>query len=199
ALYTATEVRALENAAAASTRELMERAGRALAAVAEKHLDPQGRVLILAGPGNNGGDGLVAARALQEAGRVVELVLLTDPSRLPPDAADAHRALLAVGVRPRSMLGDPQSVPPGQGDVVIDAVFGTGLNRAPQGTLADAIRAILGHRDRGARVVAADLPSGVAGDTGVAFEPSVVADETVVFGVAKPAHALQPGRSQCGT
>ena len=199
ALYTATEVRALENAAAASTRELMERAGRALAAVAEKHLDPQGRVLILAGPGNNGGDGLVAARALQEAGRVFELVLLTDPSRLPPDAADAHRALLAVGVRPRSTFGDPQSVPPGQGDVVIDAVFGTGLNRAPQGTLADAIRAILGHRDRGARVVAADLPSGVAGDTGVAFEPSVVADETVVFGVAKPAHALQPGRSQCGT
>lgn len=199
ALYTATEVRALEEAASEPTRVLMERAGRALAAAAEKHLDPQGRVLVLAGPGNNGGDGLVAARALHAAGRAVDVVLLAEPSRLPPDAADAHRELVATGLQLKATLNALASTAPGRGDVVIDAVFGTGLNRAPSGAPAEAIQAMQAYRDRGARVVAADLPSGVASDTGVAFEPSVVADETVVFGVAKPAHALQPGRSLCGT
>lgn len=198
ALYTAAEVRELEEAADDSTRELMERAGRALADCAVAELGADGRVFILSGPGNNGGDGLVAARALREQGHPAALVLVGDAQRLPPDAADAYRAMIGAGIAPLDSLATLEAQTPGAGDVVIDAVFGTGLNRPPGGVPAEAIEAIIGFRHRGVTVVSADLPSGVASDTGEAFAPSVTADVTVVFGVAKPAHAMQPGRSHCG-
>ena len=197
ALYTAEQVRALEAAARSSTLELMDQAGRALAHLALSLRSPEGRVLVFCGPGNNGGDGLVAARVLRHKGHRVEVVLVADAARLPPDAAQNHLALLSAGVVPVAP-DSVSSAQPGPGDVVVDALFGTGLDRAPTGALAGAIECIQAGRARGAKVVSADLPSGIAGDTGTIHAPSVQADATAVFGVLKPAHALEPAASACG-
>ena len=197
-LLTAEEMGACEAAAGRagiSTRELMERAGRALADRAVGLAAPEGRFAVLCGPGNNGGDGLVAARHLALAGRQVLVVLLADASALKGEARANLEALTAMGGSASGALAD---FAPRPGDVAVDALLGTGLNRAPEGALADAIHTLWKWRAVGARVLSADLPSGLASDTGVAFRPAVQADATVAFGALKVGEALEPGASLCG-
>ncbi len=174
---------------------LMENAGEALAAAALELASPTGRVLVLCGRGNNGGDGLVAARKLALEGRAVRVELLGDPAKLEGEPARNLTALRACGVVPGPILAE-QAVAPG--DVVIDALLGTGLNRAPEGDYAQAIARIARWRGAGAKVVAADVPSGVQSDTGQLLEPCVRADLTVAFGAVKLGQVLEPGASACG-
>jgi ADP-dependent NAD(P)H-hydrate dehydratase / NAD(P)H-hydrate epimerase len=197
-LLTAEEMRACEASAeraGISTRELMERAGRALADRALRMAAPEGRLAVLCGPGNNGGDGLVAARHLAQGGRQVLVVLVASAKALKGDARANLEALNAMGGSAAGALAD---FTPQPGDVAVDALLGTGLNRAPEGALADAIHTLWKWRAVGVRVLSADLPSGLASDTGVAFRPAVQADATVAFGALKVGEALEPGASLCG-
>ncbi len=197
-LLTAEEMRAQEAAAeraGVSAGELMERAGRALADEALRLAAPEGRFAVLCGPGNNGGDGLVAARHLAHAGRQVLVVLVAEPTALKAESRASLEALQAMGGSAAGAVGD---FAPRPGDVAVDALLGTGLNRAPDGALADAIHTLWKWRAVGVRVLAADLPSGLASDTGVPFRPAVQADATVAFGALKVGEALEPGASLCG-
>jgi NAD(P)H-hydrate epimerase len=197
-LWTAAEARAAEAEAEGRglpVSVLMENAGTALAAAAQQLADPQGRFLVVAGPGNNGGDGFVAARKLRAAGRRVSVWRVAEASKLKGDAARNHLALERTGV---PVHASAAALALRAGDVVIDALFGTGLARAPQGHAADAIRNILSWRAWGVRVLSVDLPSGLSSDTGQAFDPCVAADRTVTFGAMKLGLALEPGASLAG-
>jgi hydroxyethylthiazole kinase-like uncharacterized protein yjeF len=167
---------------------LMESAGRAVAeAVGARH--PVGTaVLVVAGPGNNGGDGFVAARLLAEQGYRVALMLVGERARLKGDAATA-----AARWHGETVPGDPGAL--GRPHVIIDALFGAGLDRSVEGlprAMIEAVKAI------GCPVVAVDLPSGVNGATGEIMGAAVSAVETVTFFRRKPGHLLLPGRLHCG-
>lgn len=167
--------------------ELMENAGRAVADAVSARFRADRSVLVAAGPGNNGGDGFVAARLLRERGYPVRLMLLGDRSRLKGDAALAA-ARWDGEVEPASGdLGSP--------DVVIDALFGAGLDRVLEGAFADLVAAV---NRSGAFVIAVDLPSGVNGDSGQVMGCAVQARATVTFFRKKPGHLLLPGRILCG-
>jgi len=197
-LLTAAETRAAE--AEAERRGLpasilMENAGTAVARAALALGNPTGRFLVVAGPGNNGGDGYVAARKLHAGGRQVDVWRVGDKAKLKGDAARNHAAVEQAGVPVHSSAA---AIPLRPGDVIIDALFGTGLARAPEGESADAVRAMLRWHAEGVRVLAVDLPSGLASDTGRAFEPCVSADVTVTFGAVKLGLALEPGATLAG-
>ena len=197
-LLTAAETRAAEGEAerrGLPPSILMENAGTAVAEAATALGGAASRFLVIAGPGNNGGDGYVAARKLHAAGRQVDVWRLGDPARLKGDAARNHAAAEQGGVPVHSSAA---ALPLRPGDVVIDALFGTGLARAPDGDAADAIRAMLRWHAEGVRVLAVDLPSGLSSDTGRAFEPCVAADLTVTFGARKLGLALEPGATLAG-
>lgn len=171
---------------------LMENAGRAVAQAVQDRFDA-GPVLILCGPGSNGGDGFVAARHLKAAGWPVQLALLGARGNLKGDAA--HHAALWSG--PVEALDDA-SLPNflNKTTVVVDALFGAGLARPLEGAARAAVVAL---RDSGLPVVAVDVPSGVSGDSGeVLGDAAVQAALTVTFFKKKPGHLLLPGRSLCG-
>jgi NAD(P)H-hydrate epimerase len=176
---------------------LMERAGAAVAEAAGAMASPQGRILVLCGAGNNGGDGFVAARLLREAGREVRAVALAAPERTSPDARATRRQAEEAGVRVEE-AGALGSLDAGPGDVVVDAVLGTGLTRAADGRFAEAIERIRLLRERGARVLAVDVPSGLSADTGRPLGPVVSADRTVTFAFPKKGLALHPGAELAG-
>lgn len=164
---------------------LMENAGKAVAsAVIERF--PTGTVHVLCGPGNNGGDGFVAARHLVAAGRNVSLYLLGKLDALKGDAA-IHAAKWQGGTR---ALTDFDAA---AGETVIDCLFGAGLTRDIDGVVRHALE-----RAATANIVACDLPSGVAGDTGEILGYAPKAAATVTFARAKPGHVLMPGRAHCG-
>lgn len=166
--------------------KLMERAGRAVADAVARH--PLGtRVLVVAGPGNNGGDGFVAARVLAERGYPVRLMLLGEPAALTGDAAEAAR-LWKGPVEPAT----PQGV---SGGVIIDALFGAGLNRTVTGAGRALIEAMNASR---APVIAVDLPSGINGASGAVMGAAVKAAESITFFRRKPGHVLLPGRLHAG-
>ncbi|HVG58932.1 MAG TPA: NAD(P)H-hydrate dehydratase [Hyalangium sp.] len=198
-VLTAAQMREAEHAAQTlfgmPSALLMENAGRALAETARSLVAPGGRFLVFCGPGNNGGDGLVAARFLQESGERVSVTLVGDKGKLTPDAQRNLQALEAYGIsaQPLDSLSRPRA-----GDVVVDAIFGTGLSRAPEGVFAEAIFRIYRWRKVGVKVVAADMPSGLQSDTGETFLPYVEADVTVSFGCLKRGQVLEPGASLCG-
>jgi len=167
---------------------LMERAGRAVAdTVAVTH--PVGsRVTVVAGTGNNGGDGFVAARVLTQRGFRVRLMLAGELSRLRGEAALAAQQWKApVEAAQASALGEA--------DVVIDALFGAGLDRPVEGLPRTLIDAMNG---QATPVVAVDLPSGINGTTGAVLGAAVKATRTVTFFRKKPGHMLLPGRLYCG-
>jgi ADP-dependent NAD(P)H-hydrate dehydratase / NAD(P)H-hydrate epimerase len=168
--------------------QLMENAGRAVAdTVAARHRLGT-RIAVIAGPGNNGGDGFVAARLLGERGYVVRMLTLTGRERLTGDAAQAARAFAGSA--------EPASTEALAGaDVVVDALFGAGLVRPIEGITAVLIEAM---NTSGAATVAVDLPSGINGSTGGVMGTAVKAGETVTFFRRKPAHLLLPGRLHCG-
>jgi hydroxyethylthiazole kinase-like uncharacterized protein yjeF len=165
----------------------MERAGEAVARAIQDRWSPR-PVLVLAGPGNNGGDGYVAAARLAAAGWPVALAGY-EPARLRGEAAEAAKGWRGE-VRPLSEIEAPQAEA-----VVVDALFGAGLARPLDETAQGALRRATAG---GAALVAVDLPSGLAGDTGrpLGFAPQ--ADLTVTFHAKKPAHVLEPGRELCG-
>jgi hydroxyethylthiazole kinase-like uncharacterized protein yjeF len=165
--------------------ELMERAGRVVAEAVRARFSPRPTV-VLAGPGNNGGDGYVAARLLSAWGWPVRVEALS-----PPRTADA-KAAAARWEGPTAAL----TARGAQADLVIDALFGAGLDRPLSAEMARLAMAL---EKAATPVVAVDTPSGLAGDTGrplsdVCFRAAV----TVTFHRRKPAHALQPGRALCG-
>src|SRR5271169_511416 len=168
---------------------LMENAGRAVANMTAA-LKPQGsRVIVVAGPGNNGGDGLVAARLLAERGYRVDVLLVGTVAQLKGDAALAAKKWTGpvVAARPEGLAS---------ADIVIDALFGAGLDR-PVEALARAL--IEAMNAQSAPIVAVDLPSGINGTSGVVMGATVMAMATVTFFRKKPAHLLLPGRLHCGT
>ncbi|HEY3912505.1 MAG TPA: NAD(P)H-hydrate dehydratase [Stellaceae bacterium] len=166
---------------------LMENAGRALADAVSRRWPPR-PVVVLCGPGNNGGDGFVAARMLAERGWRVRVALLGDLSALRGDAA----AAAARWPRPVESLM-PEGLD-GAG-LVIDAIFGAGLARPVEGAALAVIEA-LGRRAM--PVVAVDVPSGVDGASGEIRGAAPRAALTVTFFRKKPGHLLLPGRSHCG-
>jgi hydroxyethylthiazole kinase-like uncharacterized protein yjeF len=173
-----------------SGADLMEKAGTAVArAVATRH-PPGSKVAVVAGPGNNGGDGFVAARHLSTAGYRVRLCLLGALDRLKGDAAWAAGRWTGE-VAPATELAGMLS----GAHVVIDALFGAGLDRPVAG---DALTAIEAMNAAGCPVVAVDLASGINGTTGAVMGAAVTAIESVTFFRKKPGHLLLPGRIYCG-
>ncbi|MGQ0506851.1 MAG: NAD(P)H-hydrate dehydratase [Myxococcaceae bacterium] len=197
-MLTAAEVRESERIACdelgSSVALLMENAGRALADEALERASRSGRFLVLCGRGNNGGDGLVAARKLASAGRDVHVELVADPEKLDGEPARNLQALRAQGL---VLAKIPATYAVATGDVVIDALLGTGLSRPPEGAFAEAIKRIEHWRKLGAKVVAADVPSGLHSDSGELLEPCVRADVTVAFGL-KRGQVVEPGADACG-
>ena len=182
-LLTPTETAAADRAAVALGRPvawLMENAGRAVARAVRARLRPC-RVLVLCGPGNNGGDGYVAARHLQAAGWPVRIAALAPPRGEAVVAAARWRGLRA-----------PFTAEAATGaDLVVDAVFGAGLTRDLDAEVAAVLRAAR-------RLVAVDVPSGLDGATGTVRFYAPRAELTVTFFRLKPGHLLLPGRTLCG-
>ncbi len=190
ALLTPAEMARADSAAmAAGTAgvELMENAGRAVADVVMARWSAC-RVLVLCGPGNNGGDGFVAARHLAAAGWPVRLAFLGGRGKIGGDAAH-HAALWREPVLPLdAMLLE-------HADLVIDALFGAGLSRPIEGEACAMIEAMAKRR---LPIVAVDVPSGIDGETGEVRGAAAPASVTVTFFRKKPGHLLLPGRLLCG-
>lgn len=191
ALLTPDEMAAADAAAAASgivSFDLMERAGQAVAAAALRAFPATTRFAVLCGPGNNGGDGYVATRALVQAGALVEVFHLGDTGKLKGDARQAFD-LCPVPSHPL------QSYVPEAGDTVIDALFGAGLARA----VTPEVAHLIGHvASLAIPVLAVDLPSGLCGRRGKPLGAAFQANRTVTFMALKPGHLLMPGKSLCG-
>jgi ADP-dependent NAD(P)H-hydrate dehydratase / NAD(P)H-hydrate epimerase len=166
---------------------LMLSAGQAVAEAATDLVE-QGPILVVAGSGNNGGDGFVAAAELVARGREVSVSLPCDRESLEGDAASAAR-----GWKNPILPFNPQAI--GKPALIIDALFGAGLNRTVRGDAYDMIEAI---NANGAPVLSVDLPSGINGNTGAVMGAAIRATETVTFFRRKPAHLLLPGRTHCG-
>jgi ADP-dependent NAD(P)H-hydrate dehydratase / NAD(P)H-hydrate epimerase len=185
-ILTTEQMRAAEAAAIeAGIKEttLMERAGRALAEAVRLYAGPR-ETLILCGPGNNGGDGYVAARHLKAAGYSVRVAAQAEPS------ADAAKWAKSQWNGPVEQLGAAAEAP-----IVIDCLFGTGLSR---GLEPSVYQRLLDLMDKALVAVACDLPSGVATDNGALLSPIGSYDLTVTFGALKPAHRLSPAMHQMG-
>jgi ADP-dependent NAD(P)H-hydrate dehydratase / NAD(P)H-hydrate epimerase len=191
-VYLTADVRRIETIAGvqADPPPLMERAGLAAAKLARDRLLAAGKsVLVLAGPGNNGGDGFVLARHLKSWWYRVAVVFTGERARLSGDAAAAHDAWLAAG-------GTISSQPPdGDVDLVVDALFGIGLEREIAGRYAELIEYI--DRQPGT-VLAIDIPSGLHADSGRVLGRAVRADHTVTFIALKPGLLTLDGPDHCG-
>ncbi|MDA8064483.1 MAG: NAD(P)H-hydrate dehydratase [Thermaerobacter sp.] len=171
---------------------LMEHAGAAVARAAAQ-LAPGGPVAVLAGPGNNGGDGFVAARHLANADRRVTVFCTADRERYREDAAANLAILERLGIPVRFQGPTPGELQAAA--LVVDALLGTGARGVPRGAVAQAIRSI---GSAGRPVLAVDIPSGLDADTGEAWDPAVRAGRTVTFGLAKRGHFLGEGPERCG-
>ncbi|WP_242338031.1 MULTISPECIES: NAD(P)H-hydrate dehydratase [unclassified Anaeromyxobacter] len=195
------EMRAIDRAAidafGVPSLALMDRAGRAVAEAARALAAPDGRFVVVCGGGNNGGDGYVAARILRAAGRDARVLSLVAAARLAGDARATRDEAERAGV-PIDEAGALGGLDAGPGDVVVDAIFGTGLSRAPEGAFARAIERVDAARAAGARVLAVDVPSGLSADTGRPLGACVRADRTVTFAFQKRGLVLHPGPSFAG-
>jgi NAD(P)H-hydrate epimerase len=147
------------------------------------------RAAVVCGVGNNAGDGLAAARHLHRWGRLAG-VYCVDSMRLRGAAEQEVRALRRIGVNVRS---EPDLK---DAEVVVDAIFGTGLSRAPEGRFAAWIEAI---NESGKPAIAIDVPSGLDADTGVAYAPTVNASTTITLGLPKPGLLQGDGPRLSGT
>jgi len=179
----------MENAADGCTRALIRRWAEELA----------DGVVVVAGPGNNGGDGYVVARKLANCGVAVEVLLLVDPAKVTGDARTNLDLLGAYGI-PLDLLLDERAVAAAAGKlagagVIVDALFGTGLERPLKGRFADMVEAI---DASGRPVMAVDIPSGVDATTGEVHGVAPSADLTVTFCRPKRGHILFPGADRRG-
>ncbi|MEP6495584.1 MAG: NAD(P)H-hydrate dehydratase [bacterium] len=197
-VVTSTESAARDAAAIAAgvpSRTLMQRAGAAAAGeIALRYRDRlDGGVVVLAGPGNNGGDAWVIARALAAVGvrvRVVEPVAAKTPDAI------AERTLAARVIEPDALVDGSAPESLGRYAIVVDGLLGTGATGAPRGAIAAVIRQANTARANGAVVVALDLPSGLQATTGESSGDVVTADLTLTFGTIKRGHLVD--RDRCG-
>ncbi|MBV9528013.1 NAD(P)H-hydrate epimerase, partial [Sphingomonas sp.] len=186
-ILTAQAIRGAEEAAIAtgsSVDQLMERAGRALADAAWRFAGPL-PVLVLCGPGNNGGDGYVAARLLADRGLKVRVAALSDPKG---DAARRMRGQWTGDVEP--LTRETPFAP-----LLVDALFGTGLKTGLEEAAAEALSRLC---KLAVVRIACDVPSGVDSDSGACLSDVPAFDLTVTFGALKPAHRLFPAMPKCG-
>ncbi|HEX2804078.1 MAG TPA: NAD(P)H-hydrate dehydratase [Sphingomicrobium sp.] len=186
-ILTAEAMRAAEQGAIDSgtpVETLMERAGAALAEATNRYAGPL-PVLVLCGPGNNGGDGYVAARHLAAQGIPVRVASLADPKS---DAAKWARSGFDGEVEPLTEKTE-------QAAVVIDCLFGTGLNK---GVEDSAVKQLFRLSEAASVAVACDLPTGIGSDSGELLSAVPEFDLTVTFGALKPAHRLMPAMMRCG-
>lgn len=192
-ILTVRDIRRVETAAFAQTPPppLMERAGLATAEIARDLLGEGARVLVLAGPGNNGGDAFVVARHLRSWWFDVAVLFAGDAAKLPPDAAAARGAWRDSG---GTLVAGWPGGPPH--DLVIDGLFGIGLQRPLEGAMAALV-------DRanasGSRILALDAPSGLDADTGRILGTAIRADDTVTFIALKPGLLTLDGPDHAGT
>ncbi len=181
---------------------LMENAGRGVAEYVKAHYGKaiQKGVLVIAGPGNNGGDGFVIARHLFQSGIEVKILLLVGPERYRGDARSNYEIAKRLEIPMMECL-DETAVTSKEKSIktaglIVDAIFGTGLSRPPAGRFAAVISII----NKGvAPVVAVDIPSGLSADTGQPLSMAVKADSTVTMALPKTGHVLSPGREYTGT
>ena len=189
-IYLSKDIRKLEQAVPGGS--LMAKAGLALATLAEELAsDDANPILIIAGPGNNGGDALVAARLLKDKWHRVIVVLAADPSKLPADAADAYEAWMNAG-------GDCVDRIPANThfSLAIDGLFGIGLRRPLEGCHAELVLEL---NQMGCPVLSVDIPSGLDADTGHIHGCAVQADYTLTFLAAKPGLYTLNGPDHAGT
>ena len=170
--------------------DLMERAGQGVARAGER-VAPDGSVVVVCGKGNNGGDGLVAARLLRDVGRMVS-VLCTAP--LDEFSGDAQANLARLPGDPPRLVTEDAGVL-GEAAVILDALLGTGFEGEPRGAVAEAIHAV---NTASAPVVSIDVPSGVDASTGRVGGAAVRATVTITFHAAKPGLWIHPGKAHAG-
>ncbi len=171
--------------------DLMERAGLAVADEAARLARARGRIAVICGPGNNGGDGFVAARLLARRGYAVELGLLGSPDALRGEAA-------AAASRYGSPVLAAADIDLEGADLAVDALFGAGLAREIEGEARTIVERVNAFARGGGRVLAVDVPSGVDGASGKMRGVAVQATASVTFFRLKPGHLLLPGRALCG-
>jgi len=177
---------------------LMENAGRAVADWLDSELDgiEGARVAVVCGPGNNGGDGFVAARHLANRGAHPDVLLLGHISQLKGDAAQNAKILTVGGLEIRE-IDDPDDLEfmlDGT-EAIVDAVFGTGLDREPTTFFRQAFETMNGSD---AFILSIDVPSGVNSDSGEVYDGAIQADMTVTMGLPKLGQVLYPGRTNSG-
>ncbi len=174
---------------------LMERAGLAVAAKVKELFPPlpHQKITVIAGSGNNGGDGLVVARILQNWGYGVKVLILAEKNALSPDCAVQYQITSHFGIKveftPTISNADLHNA------VVIDAIFGTGINKPVNANLIKIFNQI---KSSGISVVSVDIPSGISSDTGEVLGGAIKADYTVTFGLPKMGHFLYPGAGYAG-
>lgn len=167
---------------------LMENAGRAVADGVAATVSSGARVVVVAGPGNNGGDGFVAARLLAERGYPVRVLLFGTREKLKGDAA-------VMAQRWKGEVAPAAASAVAPADVIVDALFGAGIDRP----LEEPALAMIGAMNAcGVPIVAVDLPSGINGNDGTVMGAAVKAARTITFFRRKPGHLLLPGRTYCG-
>lgn len=187
-VYFSRDIKSIERACA--HQPLMERAGRLAAEFVRGKFDPPARVLVLAGPGNNGGDAFVAARYLRAWNYQVEAVFCGDPAKSPPDALQARQLWQAQGGQ---LLGHMPERP--AWDCVLDGLFGIGLSRDLSAQYLSLIEQV---NDQSGMVIALDIPSGVNADTGHLQGGAIRADHTLSFIALKPGLLTSDGVDYAG-
>ena len=204
-LVTAAEMGRIEkqaNASGLTYAQMMENAGRAVAEALAERLPVAGRrVMVLVGPGNNGGDGLVAARHLHDMGAEVRIYIWKRNTADDPNFAAVEKRGLPIVRADEDQEFQRLRQWAAEVDVIIDACLGTGLTRPLGGTLAeilDIVAGVMEERDPPPYVVAVDIPTGVNSDTGAADPATLPADLTVTFGLPKRGQFLFPGAGLVG-
>jgi hydroxyethylthiazole kinase-like uncharacterized protein yjeF len=171
---------------------LMERAGLAVSLKIREFFEKR-KVVVLAGSGNNGGDGIVVARDLFNRGWNAKVIVLAKEGKLSPDCLVQYRIAKKMGVpmvfRTNVSGADLHSA------VVVDAIFGTGLSKPLMSPLSDVVRFLNASE---VSVVSVDIPSGIFSDNGQVMGEAVRADYTVTFGLPKVGHVIYPGAEHCG-
>ena len=173
--------------------ELLRRAGSVLAEEIASVTPPSGHVVFICGPGNNGGDGFVMARVAAKEGVQVRVLLAEGE----PKTADAKTNLARLAETAAEVVRDTEQAAFGA-DAVVDALYGTGFHGELRPSGAAACALMGRERERGAFVLALDLPSGVSADSGEVAEGAVQADATVTFDCTKPLHFAKASKPFCG-
>ena len=188
----------VEALAAVPPMTLMARAGDAVARLALALAPHAKRIVVFAGPGNNGGDGIEAARRLVDFGKAVSVVLVGDAARLPDDATKALQRAIAAGIAVEPGV-DSVDAADDAPDLVVDALLGFATSRAPDSAIAAAIERIAMLTARGARVLAVDVPTGLDAERGRRLGPQcVVAGDTLSLLTLKPGLFTADGRDHAG-